>query len=129
MALKLTDSQKISHLLRRFGMGAGRYERQKFEKLGTDKAFDALLNDDKQDEGFPVSPWEFAAQDDKRIDTGAYHLAGFWALRMFLTKRPLEQKLALFWHDHFAVDFEKVYELPMMYGYLEVIRTKGRGKF
>lgn len=129
MSLKLTESQKVSHVLRRFGMGAGRYERQKYEKLGPDKTLDALLNDEKQDEGFPISPWEFAAQEDKRIDTGAYHLAGYWALRMFMTQRPLEQKLALFWHDHFAVDFEKVPELPMMDGYLETIRTKGRGKF
>jgi uncharacterized protein (DUF1800 family) len=125
----MTDSERVRHLLRRFGLGAGRYERQNFEKLGPDKTFDFLLNDDKVDEGFPISPWEFAAQEDKRIDTGAYHLAGFWALRMFMTQRPLEQKLALFWHDHFAVDFEKVYELPMMHGYLEIIRDKGRGKF
>ncbi len=129
MALNLTESQKVSHLLRRFGLGAGRYQRQAFEKLGADKTLDALLNDDRSDEGFPISPWEFAAQTKDTIDTGAYHLAGYWSLRFFLTKRPLEQKLSLFWHDHFAVDFEKVYEMPMMYGYLETIRTKGRGKF
>lgn len=127
--MALTESQKVSHLLRRFGICAGRYERQKYEPLGVDKTLDALLNDDKADEGFPISPWEFAAQPLGLIDTGAYHLAGYWSLRMLLTKRPLEQKLSLFWHDHFAVDFEKVYEMPLMYGYLETIRTKGRGKF
>lgn len=104
-------------------------ERQKYLKLGPDKTFDILLNDDRVDEGFPVSPWEFAAQEGGNIETGAYQLTGYWALRMLLTQRPLEQKLALFWHDHFAVDFEKVYELPLMNGYLEAIRTKGRGKF
>jgi uncharacterized protein (DUF1800 family) len=129
MPFSLTESQKLDHVLRRFGLGAGRYERKKFEKLGAAKALDTLLNDEKLDDGFPISPWEFAAQPDGRIDTGAYHLAGFWALRLFLTQRPLEQKLSLFWHDHFAVDFEKVYEFPMMLGYLETIRTLGRGKF
>ena len=129
MAALLNDSQKIDHLLRRFGMGAGRLERQKYLKLGPDKTLDILLNDDGVAEGFPVSPWEFAATTDGNIDTGAYQLTGFWALRMLLSRRPLEQKLALFWHDHFAVDFEKVYEMPLMHGYLEVIRTKGRGKF
>ena len=129
MSFKLTESQRVCHLMRRFGLGAGRYERQRFEKLGSARALDALLNDDRADEGFDIDPWEFAAQADGRIDTGAYHLAGFWALRMLMTQRPLEQKLSLFWHDHFAIDFEKVYELPMMAGYLETIRTQGRGKY
>lgn len=110
-------------------MGAGRYERQKYEKLGSEKTLQALLDDDRVDEGFPISPWEFASQEGGTLDTNAYHLGLFWSLRMLLSKRPLEQKLSLFWHDHFAVDFEKVYEMPMLYGYLETIRTKGRGKF
>ena len=129
MAAKLTDAQKIDHVLRRFGLGAGKLERQKYEKLGPDKTFETLLYDDRVEEGYPVSPWEFASLPDGRLETGAYQLTGFWALRMLLTKRPLEQKLALFWHDHFAVDFEKVYELPMMHGYLEIIRIRGRAKF
>jgi uncharacterized protein (DUF1800 family) len=129
MSTPLSDSQKIDHLLRRFGLGSGRYERAKYLKLGPDKTLDLLVNDEKVDEGFAISPWEFAAQTDGRIDTAAYHLAGFWALRMLMSQRPLEQKLSLFWHDHFAVDFEKVYEMPLMLGYLETIRTKGRGRF
>lgn len=125
----LSERDKVRHLLRRFGLGAGRYTVGKYEKLGFRGALDALLDEDRHPVGPEISPWEFAAQPDGRLDTGAYHLSGWWALRMLMTRRPLEERLALFWHDHFAVDYEKVFEMPMMAGYLEVLRTHGRGKF
>lgn len=125
----MTDAQKINHLLRRFGLGGGRYARKPYEALGFKKAVEAILSDDKADEGFDIDPWEFGAQKDGKIDSGAYHLASWWALRMFMTKRPLQEKLTLFWHDHFALDAEKIYELPTMAGYLEVLRKHGRGRF
>ncbi len=129
MQSKLTDGQKIRHLLRRFGIGAGRYIREPYEKLGYEGTVRNLLYDDTIDEGFPISPWEFATGDDGKLDPAAYRLASWWGLRLLMTKRPLQEKLALFWHDHFALDYEKVAELPTMAGYMDAIRTHGRGKF
>lgn len=124
-----SDRDKVRHLLRRFGLGANRTELNQYAALGYKKAVETLLNDDKLDEGFPISPWEFGAQLDGNLDSGAYHVAGWWALRLMMTKRPLQERLTLFWHDHFALDAEKVYELPIMAGYLETLRTYGRGRF
>ncbi|MBX3119151.1 MAG: DUF1800 domain-containing protein [Fimbriimonadaceae bacterium] len=129
MQAKLTEGEKIRHVLRRFGIGAGRYVRQPYEKLGYDGTVRALLYDDTVDEGFPVSPWSFATDDTGKIDPAAYRLAAWWGLRLFMTKRPLQEKLAVFWHDHFALDYEKIGELPTMASYLEILRTHGRGKF
>jgi len=125
----MSESDKVRHLLRRFGLGGGRYQAKPYIAMGFKKAVDALLHDDEGGSEFPISPWEFGAQKDGKIDSGAYQLAGWWSLRFMMTKRPLEEKLTLFWHDHFALDAEKIYELPTMAGYLEVLRTKGRGKF
>ncbi len=125
----MTDRDKITHLLRRFGLGAGHYALSNYEKLGVAGTIESLLNDDQKPEGFDVDPWEFCSQDDKKIETNSYVLGGWWALRLLMTRRPLQEKLTIFWHDHFAINVEKVYEAPTVMDYLDTIRTKGRGKF
>lgn len=129
MQAKYTEGEKVRHVLRRFGIGAGRYLRRPYEKLGFDGTVRSLLNDDSYDEGFPVSPWEFSMDDEGKLDPAAYRLAAWWGLRLLMTKRPLQEKLTIFWHDHFALDYEKIGELPTMAGYLDVLRKHGRGKF
>lgn len=125
----MTEREKIAHVLRRLGLGAGRLELAKFEKLGWKGTVDALLNDHKVDEGFPISPYEFVVQPKGNLDPNAGRMADWWALRMTVTNRPFQEKLTLFWHNHFALDAEKVSEAPTMLGYLDVLRSKGRGKF
>lgn len=125
----MTDRERVAHLLRRFGLGAGRYQLRPYEGLGPDRDFEALLGDDQAPEPLPFEPWGFLVNDDGNLDGGAYRLGGWWGLRMLTTARPFEQRLTLFWHDHFALDAEKVYEATTMFGYLEVLRTMGRGKF
>jgi hypothetical protein len=125
----MTDRERVAHLLRRFGLGAGRYQLRPYEGLGPDRALEALLNDDKAPEPVNIEPWGFMVTDEGNLDGGAYRLGGWWGLRLLTTSRPFEQRLMVFWHDHFALDAEKVYEMPTMLGYLETLRTVGRGKF
>lgn len=125
----MNEAERIGHLLRRFGFGAGRIEAKPYLEMGFEKAKRALLHEEQVDERFPISHWEYATQDDKKVDPNAYHVGGTWALRMLLTRRPAQEKLTLFWHDHFAVDAEKVFEAPTMLSYLETLRSKGKGKF
>ncbi|HEV3300482.1 MAG TPA: DUF1800 domain-containing protein [Planctomycetaceae bacterium] len=53
----------------------------------------------------------------------------WWAERMLLTPRPLEEKLTLFWHDHFATSQEKVLNFELMLGQLETLRNHANGNF
>jgi uncharacterized protein (DUF1800 family) len=55
--------------------------------------------------------------------------AQWWAQRMLTTNRPLEEKLALFWHGHFATSDEKVRDYRKMLQQLELFRTHGNGNF
>ena len=50
-----------------------------------------------------------------RLET--HRVAYWWANRMLATNRPLEEKMALFWHGHFATSEEKVrdYRKPVVY--------------
>ncbi|MBS1714823.1 MAG: DUF1800 domain-containing protein [Armatimonadetes bacterium] len=125
----MTERDKVAHLLRRFGLGAGRYELRNTEALGTEGTLDRLLDFEKTDEKFPYSPWSFAVQADGKLYTDAYQIAAWWGLRLLMTRRPLQERLALFWHDHFAVSGDKVFEGPTMLAYLEILRQKGAGRF
>jgi hypothetical protein len=54
-------------------------------------------------------------------------LGVWWANRMLTTKRPLEEKLTLFWHGHFATGDAKVRDYRMMLRQNEMLRTHAEG--
>ena len=56
-------------------------------------------------------------------------LAVWWAERMLVTRRPLEEKLTLFWHGHFATGNTKVRDTRMMLRQNEMLRTNAAGSF
>ena len=62
-----------------------------------------------------------------RLETN--RVAYWWANRMLATHRPLEEKMALFWHDHFATSEEKVRDYRKMLKQNELFRAKGTGNF
>src|SRR5262252_1223815 len=53
----------------------------------------------------------------------------WWANRMVATRHPLEEKMALFWHGHFAVNESKVRDYRKMLGQLELFYKHGTGNF
>jgi hypothetical protein len=53
----------------------------------------------------------------------------WWAERMLLTPRPLQEKLALFWHGHFATSQEKVLNCELMLGQIATLRKLANGNF
>lgn len=53
----------------------------------------------------------------------------WWANRMLTTNRPLEEKMALFWHGHFATSEDKVRDYRKMLKQLQLFQTKGLGDF
>src|SRR5262249_62289665 len=48
---------------------------------------------------------------------------------MLATRRPLEEKMALFWHGHFAVNEAKVRDYRKTLGQLELFHKYGTGNF
>lgn len=126
----MNDEAKIRHLLRRFGLGASRSELREYLPLGLDGAIERLIEYEKVEEGFSISPWEFCFEEGSdEIYLDPFRPAAWWALRMILTKRPLQEKLTLFWHNHFAVSAQKVEFGPMMLKYLNTLRTNANGRF
>ncbi len=62
-----------------------------------------------------------------RLETN--RVAYWWANRMLATNRPLEEKMALFWHGHFATSEEKVRDYRKMLRQNELFRAHGTGNF
>jgi uncharacterized protein (DUF1800 family) len=51
----------------------------------------------------------------------------WWATQMLTTSRPLEEKLILFWHGHFATGENKVRDYRMMLRQNEMFRAQAAG--
>ncbi|HZA65656.1 MAG TPA: DUF1800 family protein, partial [Geminicoccaceae bacterium] len=56
-------------------------------------------------------------------------VAYWWADRMLSTARPLEEKMALFWHGHFATSEDKVRDFRKMLRQNETLRRHATGDF
>ena len=53
----------------------------------------------------------------------------WWAERMLVTERPLVEKMALFWHGHFATHEDKVRDHRKMRRQIELFQRQGLGNF
>ena len=60
-----------------------------------------------------------------RLETN--RLGYWWANRMLSTRRPLEEKMTLFWHGHFATSEEKVRDYRKMHQQNELLRAQATG--
>ncbi len=126
----MNEREKISHLLRRFGLGAGKYEVDQYAPLGVEGTIDRLINYEKVDEKFPVNPYEMTGYGEEgllMLDPPRF--AAWWSLRLLLTQRPLQERLTLFWHNHFAVSGDKVFYGPSVLEYQQVLRRNASGNF
>jgi uncharacterized protein (DUF1800 family) len=56
-------------------------------------------------------------------------LAHWWADRMVATNRPLQEKMALFWHGHFATGEEKIRDYRKMEQQLALFHHRATGSF
>ncbi len=62
-----------------------------------------------------------------RLET--HRITYWWADRMLTSPRPLEEKMALFWHGHFATTEEKVRDYRKMLKQVELFQEQGLGDF
>ncbi len=125
----MIDEQKIAHLLRRFGLGAGRAELDKYLHLGVDGTIDRLVNYEKVRQAPMPQIWEWYVQQDGKYSLDATRVRSWWQYQMLTTERPLEEKLTLFWHNHFAISGSKCDFGPLMHGYVEAMRLNASGSF
>jgi len=120
--------EAIAHLYRRFGLGASDAEVTAAVPLGMEGTI-KLLIESPVAYNFPVEPYEFVWYQEVDPDLATEYFRRWWLLCMLCTTDPLTERIAAFWHSHFAVSADKVMFGPMMLDYLQALRTHGLGKF
>jgi uncharacterized protein (DUF1800 family) len=123
----------VPHLLRRAGFGGGPQEQAKFQAMGFEGAVQYLLNYDQIDNSAldAVTP-NIRTSYSGTVPSGQSeenNLATWWLNRMVQTPRPLEEKMTLFWHNHFATGMFKVQNGYLMYQQNQFLRTNALGNF
>ena len=106
-------NSEMDHLLRRAGFGVSPADAETFRDMSTSAAIAYLVDyEGRPDDvdariGRPdhaqVSTKDLFAPDID-IDDARQR----WMFRMIHTRRPLQEKMALFWHNHFATAYSKL---------------------
>ena len=117
----------MAHLMRRAGFGASRQELESMVATGYEAAVEDLVNPERHP---PIDE-----------DMMYRYLPGFegalapplnqadWVYRLVNTQRPLEEKMALFWHQLFATGNSKIDNPPELTQQIAMFRRCGLGSF
>jgi uncharacterized protein (DUF1800 family) len=113
-----TAYDKMAHLWRRAAFGARPDEINNSLKQGFEATVDQLVNWETvaEDPVIPAQPTTSGGGFDVQLlDLPA--ISGWWLTMMLKTRRPLRERMVLFWHDHFATSVSKV-NVPNGFKYL-----------
>ena len=121
------DIALMAHLMRRAGFGAPYDELEERAAKGYEATVEELLNPEEQP-ALDIAlltryfgEWrDLVAEDSNQ---------SYWTFRMINTMRPLEEKIALFWHGIFCVGNSKCEHGRQIQIQLDKFRMYGMGNF
>jgi uncharacterized protein (DUF1800 family) len=123
------DLALLAHLLRRAGFGATREELERYAAQGYEATVEELLH--PGDGPLPLEDEDLVRR--YHVDENSLMLIEscqtYWLYRMINTRRPLEEKLALFWHGVFATGYTKLNQPKAILRQIEMFRRRGLGDF
>ena len=122
------DIALMAHLMRRAGFGGSREEIEACAAKGYAAMVEEFLHPEEQE---PVDvlklrryhPWTWTPAT--LYGMGAAEIM----YRMINTKRPLEEKMVLFWHNVFATGVSKIDHYHIVYAQIDMIREHGMGNY
>lgn len=124
--MALTERDKVAHLLRRFALGASEAEIDYYGKNGVAGAINLLLDYENVNPGYEVSTDSY---QNSRGVVNIRVVQGIWYTRLVMTRRPLEEKMTIFWHNHFATASMKVDSAYAMSNHIDTLRAYGTDNF
>jgi hypothetical protein len=122
------DIALMAHLMRRAGFGAGRDELEARVAKGYEATVEELLHPETQE---PVDAYTLLRYQPASLLPGGQPPMGNvnWMFYLVNTKRPLEEKMALFWHHVFATGNAKVDNYDQLLEQIKLFRDKGMGSY
>ena len=120
----------MAHLMRRAGFGATRDELEALVARGYEATVEQLLH--------PETSLNSTLEDEDLVRR--YHVdqnsllildsaQAYWIYRMVNTSRPLEEKIALFWHGLFATGYTKLNQPRVILSQIDMFRRRGLDSF
>lgn len=110
---------RIAHLLNRFGLGASEEDLAHYGGGTWRETVEKLIEDDRPEIEVKIA--------DSFFDSGnpglqrMSQLQGHWYRRLIITQKPLQHRMLLFWHDHFATSSSKVRNAQAMLGHMDML--------
>ena len=142
---------QVEHLLRRAGFGPSADDFSRFEDTSVSVVIDHLVEYQRQPDDVDAKIGQSAyvgitTRGQFSPNTNIEDARQRWLFRMVHSQRPLQEKMALFWHNHFSTTYSKVSgtvnaipgtkmlalkagELPGPQGQLELFRQYALGNF
>jgi hypothetical protein len=122
------DIALIAHLMRRAGFGAGRDELEARAAKGYDATVEELLHPEAKP---PVDHYTLLRHQPSALLPGGVPPMGNVNYMYYLvtTQRPLEEKMALFWHHVLATGNSKVDNYDQILEQIDLFRHHGMGNY
>ncbi len=144
------DAAAARHLLNRAGFGVPEERVRTLARMSPDEAVRSLVDFERVASAVEEPPFivgrlellgywkavnklerterqEANRKHNRREREAVQRLKVWWLERMVTTPRPLEEKLALFWHGHFATSASKVQSSYMNFALNTTFRENGAG--
>ncbi len=144
------DFTRAAHLLNRAGFGGAPSQIEALAALSPPEAVARLLDYEKIPDPTPAPSWarpdperferlrkarQSGPEDRRRLQreeqrlqrARIIELRGWWLERMATGPRPLQEKMVLFWHGHFATSVQKVRDAYLMWRQNELFRRLATG--
>ena len=132
------------HLLNRTGFSATPDEIDAYAPLTREQAADRLLSGVGGPATTPPPAWAGGFESPRRlrgmsaeqrklavreIFQKAFELQSWWLTEMLVTASPLNERMTLFWHNHFVSSVRKVRSPELMYRQNALLRQHAFGNF
>ncbi|MYD72864.1 MAG: DUF1800 domain-containing protein, partial [Chloroflexi bacterium] len=128
----MSETQEIAqmaHLMRRAGFGASRDELERLVEQGYEETVEQLVDPPAD---IPRADLHLLFRYMPSLETGGPVTvpgAANWLYHLVNTQRPLEEKMALFWHGIFAVGNSKVDNDNHLIAMVDMFRDHGTANY
>jgi len=118
---------KVGHLYRRAAFGANARQIQAGLEMGPAKVVDSLIEGQPGLADFEKESLRWG--ESIRRTNNAPQSSEWWLYRMLYSPRPFQEKMTLFWHNHFATSNAKVLNVGYMLGQYDLLYRLALGNF
>ena len=88
-----------------------------------------VYNDNNEQDVEKGKSFVFAPENKSQEKKRLIFLRGWWLGNMLTGRKSITEKMVMFWHNHFAVEFNTVGDPRYNYHYLNILRKNATGNF